>query len=302
MKTNITHSPEIEAYLDRISGLETRGGDARTKEVVRRIVSDLFHTIEDLDVQPDEFWSAIAFLTSLGQAREVALLSPGLGFDHFLDLRSDEIDRQLGIEGGTPRTIEGPLYVAGAPLVKGEARLDDGTEEGEVLFVEGRVLGEDGTPVPGAVVEVWHADTKGNYSFFDPTQSPFNLRRSIETDGDGRYRFQSIMPAGYACPPDGPTQELLDRLGRHGRRPAHVHFFVHAEGHRHLTTQINIADDPNAFDDFAFATRNGLVPAIERRDGAARIRFDFVLQESVAGAPETEVHRPRAEARVEAAE
>jgi catechol 1,2-dioxygenase len=306
MSKNIARSEQIERFLDQIVGASNAAGSQRTKQIVRRIVSDLFCTIEELDVTPDEYWSAVSYLTSLGQAREVALLSPGLGFDHFIDLLTDAKDREAGLETGTPRTIEGPLYVKGAPCVKGAARLDDGTQRGETLFMRGQVRMLDGTPIPGALVEVWHADTKGNYSFFDPTQSPFNLRRKIETDAEGRYRFRTIMPSGYACSPGSPTQQLLDKLGRHCRRPAHIHFFVSAPGHRHLTTQINIADDPLLNDDFAFATRDGLIPKlihnhdpveIKRRelDGPfVEIEFGFVLQPSVAGLPSTEVERDRA--------
>lgn len=42
----------------------------------------------------------------------------------------------------------------------------------------------------------------GGYSFFDKTQSPYNLRRTIFTDEDGRYAMHSIMPNGYGCPLD----------------------------------------------------------------------------------------------------
>lgn len=223
----------------------------------------------------------------------------------------DEKERCAGLQGGTPRTIEGPLYIADAPLERGEARLDQDPEEGEVLFVEGQVRDNAGTPIPGAVVDVWHANTKGFYSFFDPTptpQSPYNLRRRIETDAEGRYRFRTIMPSGYGCPPDGPTQQLLDRLGRHGKRPAHVHFFVEAPGFRKLTTQINISDDPYLHDDFAFATREGLIPELVRHADPAEIKarglnepfatiaFDFELNREAANLPEAVVVREHAKA------
>ena len=218
---------------------------------------------------------------------EAGLLTPGLGLEHFIDLRLDAKDAAAGVTQGTPRTIEGPLYVANAPLAKGTARLDDGTDTGEVLFMRGVVRDLDGKPVAGAIVDVWHANTKGMYSFFDKTQSKYNLRRRIETDANGRYEFRTIVPAGYGCPPDGPTQRLLNALGRHGQRPAHIHFFVSAPGHRHLTTQINIAGDKYLYDDFAFATREGLIPklltkATRTRSGRrglnapfAEIEFDF---------------------------
>lgn len=297
---------QIDAVLNRIEETSGQHANPRIAAIVHRMVRDLFYMIEDLDVQPEEFWSGLNFLAEAGRSGELGLIAPGLGFDHFLDLRMDEAEAKAGIEGGTPRTIEGPLYVAGAPVAQGEARLDDGTDEGEVLVMEGQVRDASGNPLPNAVVEVWHANSLGNYSYFDPTQSAFNLRRSIVTDGEGRYRFRSIMPVGYSVPPDGTTDRLLRQLDRHGTRPAHIHFFVSAPGHRKLTTQINIDGDPYLWDDFAFATRDGLVPPVTRVDdrGAmqamgvdrpfAMIRFDFTLHADSANAPQAEVARQRA--------
>jgi catechol 1,2-dioxygenase len=174
--------------------------------------------------------------------------------------------------------------------------------------MQGTVFDQDGKPLPGAKVEVWHANLLGNYSFFDQTQSHFNLRRSIITDANGRYQFRSILPSGYGCPPDGTTQQLLDLLGRHGQRPAHIHFFVSAEGHRKLTTQINIDGDEYLWDDFAFASREGLVPPVVRIDDPkqldakqlskpfASIDFDFHMYRETEAAPSAEVDRPRAAA------
>lgn len=287
-----------------------RPADPRVQQVVLRLLGDLCKAIEDLDVTPSEFWSGVAYLSNAGAANELGLLAAGLGLEHFLDLRADELEAQAGLEGGTPRTIEGPLYVAGAPESVGFARLDDGSESdrAETLFMQGTVFGADGKPLPGAKVEVWHANLMGNYSFFDRSQSAFNLRRTIVTDLQGRYAFRSIIPVGYGCPPDGTTQQLLNLLGRHGQRPAHIHFFVSAPGQRKLTTQINIEGDPYLWDDFAFATRPGLVPVITRiADPAqldakrvdkpfASIHFDFHLTHEAANAPSTDVERARAAA------
>lgn len=284
--------------------------DKRVQQVVVRLVGDLFKAIEDLDLQPSEVWKGIEFLAEAGARHELGLLAPGLGLERFLDIRADEAEARAGLTGGTPRTIEGPLYVAGAPVSQGFARLDDGSEEkdAEPLFMQGTVYDADGKPVPGATVEVWHANLMGNYSFFDKTQSPFNLRRTIVTDADGRYRFRSIVPMGYGCPPDGSTQQLLDKLGRHGRRPAHIHFFVTAPGQRKLTTQINIDGDEYLWDDFAFASREGLVPKVTHVSDAreiakreagkpfASIDFDFHLLAEKPNAPAAEVERSRAAA------
>ena len=299
---------QIQEVAARISGTQSKPADVRVKAIVDRLLLDLFTVIDEFDVTPEEFWSALAYLTELGQSNEYGLLAAGLGIEHYFDLRLDEKEAAAGIEaGGTPRTIEGPLYVAGAPVLVGEARLDDDSDAGEILFMDGQVTDAAGKPIPGATVEVWHANTKGNYSFFDKSQSAFNLRRTIKTDAEGRYRFRSIMPSGYGCPPDGPTQQLLDRLGRHGQRPAHIHFMVSADGYRQLTTQINIDGDAYLHDDFAFATRDGLIPAVTHHTdpGAledrgvdqpfATIRFDFALPHAVAGVPATLIDRPRAQ-------
>ena len=102
------------------------------------------------------------------------------------------------------------------------------------------------------------------------------------------------MPSGYGASPGSPTAKLLDLLGRHGYRPAHVHLMVEAPEHRLLTTQINIAGDTYIDDDAAFATRDGLIvdvvkvedpKEIARRklEGAfSLIRFDIKIQRRIS--------------------
>lgn len=266
----IFDTPEVQDFLNTVAGFDKNGGDERAKEILHRLLSDLYKLIDDYDVTPEEFWAGISVLNALGAGTQFGLLAPGLGFDHYLDMRMDAEDAARGLQGGTPRTIEGPLYVAGAPESEGLARMDDGSDtQAEVMWLTGQVRDTSGQPIAGAKVEIWHADSKGNYSFFDPSQSDYHLRRSIFTDADGRYRARSIIPSGYGCPPDSPTQQVLDLLGRHGQRPAHIHFFISAPGHKHLTTQINLAGDPYTFDDFAFATREELVVDASRIDDQA---------------------------------
>ena len=78
-----------------------------------------------------------------------------------------------------------------------------------------------------------------------------------------------------------------------------------ADGHRKLTTQINIDGDPLVFDDFAYATREGLVPPLVEHTDAASIKaegldgpfaeivFDISLSELVNGVDNQIVDRPR---------
>lgn len=302
---------EIDALVKKMN-VDTATGevDARVQQIVVRLLGDLFEAIVDLDISQTELWKGMEYIADLSQAHEVGLLVPGLGLEHFMDLLEDEKDKKAGVEaGGTPRTIEGPLYVAGAPESVGFARMDDGTEEGivDTLIIEGVVTDVAGNIIPNAKVEVWHANGKGNYSFFDKSQSEFNLRRTIYTDENGAYKVRTTMPVGYGCPPDGPTQALLNKLGRHGQRPSHVHYFITADGYRKLTTQFNIEGDKYLWDDFAFGTREGLVATATDKTSSEdmarhgldkpfkHIRFDFKLTRDTATAPSTEVERRRAQ-------
>jgi len=299
---------QIDSLVQQMNVATATGEvNLRVQQIVVRLLGDLFQAIEDLDMSQTELWKGLEYLTDAGQANELGLLAAGLGLEHYLDLRADEADTKAGITGGTPRTIEGPLYVAGAPESVGFARMDDGSESAHVdaLIIEGIVTDIAGQIIPNAKVEIWHANSLGNYSFFDKSQSAFNLRRSIFTDTQGQYIAQTTMPVGYGCPPEGTTQALLNLLGRHGNRPSHVHYFVSAPGYRKLTTQFNIEGDKYLWDDFAFATRDGLIAtALDVTDLAKikqynldkafkHIKFNFQLVKDVDQVPSTEVDRRR---------
>jgi catechol 1,2-dioxygenase len=307
MSIKLSHTESVQNFFKEVSGLTNDQGSPRMKALVNRILQDSIRIIEDMEVTTEEFWKAVDYFNRMGARSEAGLLVAGLGLEHYLDLLLDAKDEAAGLLGGTPRTIEGPLYVAGAPLSEGEARMDDGTDPGTPMYLHGRVVDVYGKPVAGAVVDLWHANTKGTYSYFDSSQSEFNLRRRIVTDADGCYRARSIVPSGYGCPPDGTTQEVLDQLGRHGNRPAHIHFFISAPGYRHLTTQINLAGDEYLWDDFAYATREGLIGDVDfiESEAAARdhgfqgnrfaeVKFDFQLQSATAPDAEQRNARPRA--------
>ncbi len=274
MTVETMQTADVKELLEKVAGFDKADGNERVKKIVYRVMHDIFQIVEDFEVTPEEFWSAVYYVGELGVNGEAALLAPGLGMDRYLDIRQDAEDEQAGLAGGTPRTIEGPLYVAGAPLSDGFARMDDGSDkDAEVVLIKGQVTDEKGMPLANAIVDIWHTNTKGTYSYFDQSQSEYNLRRRIKTDAEGRYVAQSIMASGYGCPPEGSTQQLLNHLGRHGQRPAHIHYFVSKPGYKHLTTQINIAGDEYTYDDFAFATRKELVVdanRVEQSETAAK--------------------------------
>jgi catechol 1,2-dioxygenase len=309
MSAKVFQTKEVQDLLKAATNLDGTNGNPRFQQIAFRLLSDLFKAIDDLDITPDEIWAGVNYLNKLGQDGEAALLAAGVGLEKYLDIRMDAADKAVGLEGGTPRTIEGPLYVAGAPVRESVSRIDiNPDEDAGPLVIHGTVVGLDGKPVAGAVVECWHANSKGFYSHFDPTgaQDDFNLRGAVKTGADGKYEFRTLMPVGYGCPPHGATQQLLNVLGRHGNRPAHVHFFVSAENNRKLTTQFNIEGDPLIWDDFAYATREELIPhVVEKTGGAAlglkadaykTIEFNVTLTPLVQGKDNQLVHRLRASA------
>ena len=297
MDESFIKNAEVQALFDKAAGIDSAAGDARIKAVMRDLLEALAGVIVRNDVTESELWGAVKYLQD--GAGEIGLIMPGIGLEHFMDLFLDAKDAEVGRTGGTPRTIEGPLYVAGAPLVEGDdVNLTSDPDDTTTLRMHGTITGPDGEPVKDVILHVWHANSQGWSSHFDPTveQTPFNNRRRIKLAADGRYAFHSKMPRGYSVPPGGATDVLMQALGRHGNRPAHVHFFVEAPGYRQLTTQINFGDDPFARDDFAFGTRDGLLPVPVRDGDVAAIAFDFVLQRAADAEDEQFSTRRRAAA------
>jgi catechol 1,2-dioxygenase len=105
MPDSLTQKPEVQELLKRAAGLNQKGGNERLKKITQQISTDLCKTIEEFDVTPTEFWTAVSYVTRLGQANEVGLLVPGLAFETFLDVVADEKERRAGLTGGTPRRL-----------------------------------------------------------------------------------------------------------------------------------------------------------------------------------------------------
>ncbi len=123
-------------------------------------------------------------------------------------------------------------------------RQHQGEPIGERIILHGRVLDEDGRPVPQTLVEIWQANAAGRYAHgvdnhaaaLDPNFS--GTGRAI-TDAEGRYRFLTIMPGRY------PFQNHYNAW-----RPAHVHFSLLGPNFlTRLVTQMFFPGDPlQAFD------------------------------------------------------
>lgn len=150
-------------------------------------------------------------------------------------------------------------------------------EPGERLVFSGTVRSTDGSPLAGALVDVWQASAAGEYSNFHPTVPEGNLRGRLTTDATGRFEFETIVPPSYAIPDAGATAQLLEALGRHLIRPGHIHFKVSHPSCRALTTQI-FEGDPFIDSDVVGAVKDSLVIALVRNGEAeTRCSYDLVL-------------------------
>lgn len=207
-----------------------------------------------------------------------------LWMDAFLESTVDTTSYGQG--PWTPSAIEGPYYKPGAPLLTEKPytlpmRPD---EAGDRMLFRAGVRNPDGSPVQGAMIEVWHATNDGLYSFFDPAMpEEYVLRARIAVDSDGDVEFRSIRPSPYEIPKNGPTGYLMNEvLGRHTWRPAHLHFRITAAGYKPLTTQLYFEGDPYLDSDAASGVKDDLVIPLGKTDvdgeSWAFGEFTFVLQ------------------------
>lgn len=126
----------------------------------------------------------------------------------------------------------------------GPAMLDLTTQhnaapQGQRIVVTGRVLDEDGRPVPNTVVEIWQANAAGRYihakdDWAAPLDPNFTGVGRVITDAEGRYRYVTIRPGAYPW-------------GNHKNawRPAHIHLSLLGPAFAtRLVTQMYFPDDP----------------------------------------------------------
>ena len=198
-----------------------------------------------------------------------------------------------------PQTLSeltGPAYPYGK-LSQADTdltRQHAGEPLGERIIVEGRVLDEDGRPIPNTLVEVWQANAAGRYAHkVDTHDAPLDPNfsgagRTI-TDSEGKWRFVTIMPGHYPW-------------GNHHNawRPAHIHFSLFGQNFlSRLITQMYFPGDPLQKLDPIFNSipdqkgREALISTFDieltQPDWALGYRWDIVLR----GRNATPMENPR---------
>ena len=255
---------------DVVIARNARTKDARLKAVMASAVRHLHAFVKETEPTHEEWMTALEFLTKTGQIcsewrQEWILFSDVLGVSMLVDSINN---RKPGT--ATESTVLGPFHVSNAPRYANGANIClDG--KGEQTLVSGTVKDTEGKPIAGALLDVWQANEDGFYDVQQKGVQPdMNLRGVFTTDAEGKFWFRSAKPRHYPIPNDGPVGQLLEHLGRHPNRPAHLHFIVGAEGFRPVTTHIFTPDCPYLHSDAVFGVKQSLVADFKPVDDAKR--------------------------------
>ena len=242
----------------------TKISNERLQKVLPDAIATLHQVIEKHRVTEKEWSAVLAFLTEVGRQDEFVLLSDVTKTSVLVDAISHE-----GETDATPSDVEGPLYRENPPWRERPVKIYEeyeGIENGDVLFVHGRVTSADCTPVSDAVLDIWQTGPDGGYDVWDERQPDYNFRGKFGVDEDGSYEFQTMVPKPYTVPTDGPVGRLLEATGQHPWRPAHIHFKVEAEGHDPLITQVFFPEDPYLDNDTIGAVKSALVRPLSKHE------------------------------------
>jgi hydroxyquinol 1,2-dioxygenase len=252
----------------RVLDAYAQAADTRDREIVQSLISHLHAFIRDVRLTEQEWEAGIGFLTRTGHTttdtrQEFILLSDVLG----ASMQTVTVNSPAHGDA-TEATVFGPFFVQGSPRIEIGGDIAQGAK-GVPCHVSGRVSDHAGRPVAGARIEVWEADEDGFYDVQyegGPTQG----RAHLFSADDGRYSFWAVKPSPYPIPHDGPVGRMLERMGRHPWRPAHLHFMVSAPGHRTLVTHIFVPGGQYLDSDAVFGVKASLVvPFADHEPGEA---------------------------------
>jgi catechol 1,2-dioxygenase len=252
-----------DAVVEAVSRVE----DPRLREILLAMVRHLHGFVREVRLTEREFQDAVMIIAAMGQKttashNEVVLMAGSLGVSSLVCLLNNGSNGQTE----TQANLLGPFWRDDQPpSISGDSLVRSPTP-GAGLVVSVIVEDQDGRPVSGAEVDVWHSSPEGLYENQDPAQAEMNLRGRFVTDGTGRFHFRSVKPAGYPIPVDGPVGELVRATRRHNFRPAHLHFMIYKPGFKTLISQIYSPDDEHIDSDVQFGVTRALIGNYVRHD------------------------------------
>jgi len=251
--------------------------DPRLKEIISSLIKHLHDFARDVKLTEEEWFKGIQYLTATGHKctgtrQEFILLSDVLGLSMLtIAMNQDKPD------GCTEATVFGPFFLEEAPRYELGADVSNGAK-GAPCWVEGRILGLGGEPIPNATINVWQADDDGLYDVQYEDLGHSQARGILKSDAEGRYYFKTIVAEPYPIPTDGPVGVLLNATKRHPWRPAHLHFMVEAPGYQRLITHVFRDKDGYLDSDAVFGVRQSLIADwVQQADGSYRMDYDFIL-------------------------
>ncbi len=173
--------------------------------------------------------------------------------------------------------ITGPLFGQGkvAPEDADLTRQHEGQPIGERILVSGRVLDENGHPVPDTLIELWQCNAAGRYRHDTdrhdaPLDPNFTGTGRTISDGAGCYRFTTIKPGAYPW-----------RNHPNAWRPQHIHFSLFGASFlTRLVTQMYFPGDPLLALDPIF---NSVAEAQARERMIAAFDLDLTVPETALG-------------------
>ena len=149
----------------------------------------------------------------------------------------------------TPRQTAGPFFTPNTPL-KQDFRSDD--PGGKPFHLSGRVQTPDCLPIMSAMIELWHADSRGEYD-----NKGYRMRGHQFSDETGCFEF------------------LTHRPGLYPGRTGHFHITIKTSQGQSLTTQLYFPDEALNARDGIFDSR--LLMDVADIEGVTTGYFDFVI-------------------------
>ena len=275
----LTPETITDAVLDQMATTP----DARMREVMAAAVKHLHAFAREVNLTPGEWIKGIEFMTTVGkmctpERQEFILLSDTLGLSALVNGLHDS----TAIEEGTHTSLLGPFYRETTPKLPAGSQIARTVKPGSECALYGRVTDVNGKPLANATVSIWQTGADGLYDIQE-SATVVDYRGVFTTDAEGVYALRTVKPVGYSIPMDGPVGGMVKAQGRHGMRPAHIHFLVGAPGYRELVTALYLRDDPHLADDVVFGSADDLAVDIDAHDpnspikGLPSIRFDMRL-------------------------